>query len=458
VRRHAPTLSLALLAVVVRVPGVWRNPLSQDEVSSARILREPTFAGALHRVVRTESTPPLWYALGWLAHQVGTPIVEVRLLSVLCGGALTALVYVLGCAVLRPRFAAVAAAFVAVGFQPVYHGSELRAYELLALVATGLCALLLRTLARPSRATDAALGATVWAGLLTHYFFAYALAAAIAWTWLDPAARAVRKRITVAVVAGGALAAPWLPAFLSQYHHDRFWWIGGVDPRVVVATPLRLFAPTGSASIGLAVVVFAVAAFGAVQLVRASAAGRLVAVLAFAPILAAGAAWAAGERSYTVRNLIETAPFLALAGAAALAAVRVPVARAVLAAAVVAAVAAVGLTRSAMPSPPYQGLARALVAQGWRPSDPIAVHGNFFKFRAPLEWYLPHAPSLGVSLATRHACRVVFVIEGPHGGYRVHRMYDVRAGELAHATLLASTRRPPNCVHLSTNPRLEPLA
>jgi hypothetical protein len=181
-------------------------------------------------------------------------------------------------------------------------------------------------------------------------------------------------------------------------------------------------------------------------------------VLAFVPILAAGTAWAAGERSYTVRNLIETAPFLALAGAAALAAVRVRVARAAFAAAVVATVAAVGLTRSATPFPPFQSLARALVAQGWRPSDPIAVHGNFFRFRAPLEWYLPDAPLLGVSHTTERACRVVFVIDGPRGGYRVHRLYDVRAGELANATLLASTHRPPSCVRLSTNPRLEPLA
>jgi hypothetical protein len=159
-----------------------------------------------------------------------------------------------------------------------------------------------------------------------------------------------------------------------------------------------------------------------------------------------------------VRNLIETAPFLALAGAAALAAVRVPIARAVLAAAVVVTVAAVGLTRSAARFPPYQSLARSLVAQGWRPSDPIAVHGNFFKFRAPLEWYLPDAPLLDVSHATRHACRVVFVIDGPDGGYRVRRLYDVHAGELANATLLASTHRPPACVRLSTDPRLEPLA
>jgi len=47
-RRNAPAAGLALLAAAVRLPGVWHNALSQDEVASARILQEPTFLGAVH--------------------------------------------------------------------------------------------------------------------------------------------------------------------------------------------------------------------------------------------------------------------------------------------------------------------------------------------------------------------------------------------------------------------------
>jgi hypothetical protein len=67
------TWAVALLAVAVRLPGVFTQALWQDEVASARIITEPTLPRLLAHVARTESTPPLWYTLGWLAHQAGMP-------------------------------------------------------------------------------------------------------------------------------------------------------------------------------------------------------------------------------------------------------------------------------------------------------------------------------------------------------------------------------------------------
>ena len=66
--------AVALLAIAVRLPGISTQALWQDEVASARIITEPTLPRLLARVARTESTPPLWYALGWLAHRAGTPV------------------------------------------------------------------------------------------------------------------------------------------------------------------------------------------------------------------------------------------------------------------------------------------------------------------------------------------------------------------------------------------------
>jgi 4-amino-4-deoxy-L-arabinose transferase-like glycosyltransferase len=455
-RRVAVPATLAALAAGLRLPGVWQNALSQDEVASARILREATVPGMLHHVVRTESTPPLWYTLGWLAHHAGVPIVEVRLLSVLFGALLAALVYELARTVVRPALAAVAGALVAVGYQPVYHGSELRSYELLALLATLLCFLVLRHAEQPSRRLELALGATVWAGLLTHYFFVYSVVGVLAWLWLDPGARAVRRRATVAIGAAGICAAPWFPAFLVQYGHDRFWWIGAFKPRVVLKTPARLFVPYAGGTLTLSIVVLLLAAAGAIVLARSSR-GRLVALLALLPTAIAGTAWAAGERTYAVRNLIETAPFLAVAFAAPLAFVRRRAAIAAVAAAAVAAVAVVVVRQSSVPLPPFQRIAKALVAEGWRPSDPVAVFGNVFSYRAPLEWYLPRQPLLDVSHPTGHACSSLFLVRRRGDDFSVRRLRDVRP-DLRHATLLASMRTPPACVRLSTNPRLEPLA
>jgi hypothetical protein len=441
----------------VRLPGVWHNALSQDEVASARILGEPHFVGMLHHVVRTESTPPLWYTLGWLTHHLGVPVVDVRLLSVLFGGVLAALVYLVGRTVVRPSLAALAGALVAVGYEPVYHGSELRSYELLALLATVLCLVVLRFVDRPSPRLGVALGATVWAGLLTHYFFVYSVAAVLAWLWLDPAARSVRRRATVAIGVGGLLAAPWLPAFVAQYGHDRFWWIGGFKPRVVAVTPLRMFVPYAGQTLALAGAVLAVLAVGAVLLAR-SHRGRLVALLAILPTAVAAAAWAGGERTYAVRNLIETAPFVAVTLTAPLAAVRRRATIAAVAATAVTAGAVVAVTPATVPIPPYQRIARALVAEGWRPSDPVAVYGNFFSYRAPLEWYLPRQPLLDVSSLTSRACAAVFVVRRRGDDFQVEKLAHVRAVELRHATVLAALHAPPRCVRLSTNPRLEPLA
>lgn len=448
-------LGVAAIAIAVRLPNVWRAALTQDEVFSARILREPTVPGAVRHVIRTESTPPLWYLLGWIVHHIGVPVVDVRLLSVVFGGALAAVVLALASEILPRGYAFVAALLVALAYEPLAHGSELRSYELLALLAAVLGLLLVRSLRAPSRRLDIAVGVTVWAGLLTHYFFVFSVAAAVAWLWLDPQARPLRRRATLAIVAAGAAAAPWLPAFVAQFRHDRYWWIPRFSARVVLVTPLRVFAPLGVRHLAVGVVVLAVAATGGWFLARRSPAGRAVVMLAGAPIVLAAGLWAGGLRIYAVRNLIETAPFVVIAVAAALSSLRRAAVPATVAS--VAAAGAVCLTVAASQPPQYQAIARALVAAGWRPSDPIAVFGNFFSFRAPLEWYLPHDPLLDVSSATRADCPAVFVVSPARNGtFDVDRMTGVPA-RVRHATLLASMRGA-SCVRLSHNPRLVPLS
>jgi hypothetical protein len=451
-RRNTLLAAIMSLAVAVRLVNVWRAGLSQDEVASARILREPTFAGALHRVVRTESTPPLWYSLGWLVHRAYVPIVDVRLLSVAYGAALAGLTFVLASRVLGPIPAATSGFFAALAYEPVAHGAELRAYEQLALLAAALAYVLLR---EPSRSTDIALAITVWAGLLTHYFFVFSLLTAVAWLWLDRRAAERRRRSTYAIAFGAVAAAPWLPGFLTQYRHDRFWWIGRFSLRVVAVTPLRVFAPLGVRHMAVASAVLAVVAVGAWSLARRSSAGTLLAALAILPIVFAAAAWAGDMRIYAVRNLIETAPFVAIAAAAALARIRQ---RAVLpaVAAAVAAVAGISVATLAPRPTPFETIAHALVADGWRPRDPIAVYGNFFVFRAPLEWHLPRGPLLDVAEPTRRACPAVFVVKGSGDGtFDVDRLAH-RAPHVRRATLLATPGA--ICVHASRNPRLLPLS
>jgi hypothetical protein len=456
-------LTVALVAAAVRLPGVFTQAFWQDEVASARIIDEPTFQGMLAHVARTESTPPLWYALGWLLRQAGTPMQDVRLLSVAAGALLAVLVVDLARRFVPLPFAALAGLFVALGGELVDHGQELRAYELLALLSVVFARCLLAEVEAPSRRRALALGATVAAGGLTHYFFAFSVIAALAWLWLDRDVRAVRRRATAAILIGGSVAAAWGPVMLTQFHQGRFWWIGSFRLRTVVAVPTRLFTYAYSnttAGIAVSVVGVALVAAGCARLSRGSAAGRLVAVLALAPVAEAALVWAGGTRVFALRNLIGIAPFVAIAAVAALAAVPRP------AAVPTWAAAAALLVLPFMPfaggvrggTPPYDAMARALVAKGWTPSKPVAVFGDFYYYRAPLEWYLPHRPVLDASRLTTQVCKLLFVVRGDDV-QRVRLTVPIGSARgLRGATILVNPAAAPSCVRPIRTGRLAALS
>jgi 4-amino-4-deoxy-L-arabinose transferase-like glycosyltransferase len=470
---------VACVAAAVRLPGTFSQALSQDEVASARILREPGVLSMLGRVARTESTPPLWYSLAWAIHRAGASIVDVRLLSVLAGAGVAGCVVAAGRRVLPLSAAVLAGLLVAVGGELVAHGHELRSYELLALLTAVFALLLLRELAEPRRRTEIALGIVVALGGLTHYFFAFAAAAALAWLWLDPGATRIRRRASAAIAAGGLVAASWSPVMLAQFHRDRFWWIGAFRLRPVLAVPLRLFTTAYSgqtAGLLLSLLFLTAAGLGCVRLARVGPSGRLVSALAFGPLVVAAALWGAGFEIFALRNLIEVGPAVAIAVAAAVASIPVRGGVAV-GLALVSALTVSLLRQEGAGSPPFATIAHALVQEGWRPSDPVAVLGNLFVFRAPLEWYLPHASVLDAGRPMRRVCRTVFVVaprrtgelamgrvtdQDPAGRYVVSRLaLSVPLGAeriFHHATILVDGAHPSRCVRAIRTGRLAPIA
>jgi hypothetical protein len=455
-------LVVALIATAVRLPGVYTQAFWQDEVASARILDEPTFNGMVTHVARTESTPPLWYALGWLLRQAGTPLQDVRLLSVAAGALLAALVVDVARRAVPLPFAALAGLFVAFGGELVGHGQELRSYELLALLSLLFARCLLEEIEAPSRRRELALGAAVATGGLTHYFFAFSVLAALAWLWLDRDVRAVRRRATTAIGAGGLVASLWAPVMLRQIHQGRYWWIGSFRLRSVIAVPARLFTYAYANSTGglvLSLAVLLLVAVGAARLARASATGRLVAALALGPLAEAATVWAGGVRIFALRNLIGIAPFVAVVAVAGLAAV--PRRAAVTVGVAAAALLVLPFTPFAAArggTPPYNAMARQLVAEGWKPSEPVAVFGNFYLYRAPLEWYLPHRPVLDASRLSSRVCRTLFVVRGDDV-QRVHLTIAIRADRaLRGATILVDPASAPTCVRPIVSGRLAALS
>jgi hypothetical protein len=436
------------LALGVRLLGIGSQSLWEDEVASARIIGEPTLVQMLGRVVHTESTPPFWYVGEWLLHQAGMPILDGRLVSALLGGLLTVLVVLLARRFLSFPLALAAGGLVGLGEEFVRHGSELRAYELLATLSVVFALCLLKCLAGPTRWRETALAAAVAAGGLTHFFFEFSAIAAGAWLLIDPAVRSVRRQTVAAIVVGSAIAASWLPLMLIQYHPGRFWWIGPFRLRPVMAVPLRFFTyaysqPVLGPALSLVAVVLVVC--GGIRLARRSAAGRLVFVLALAPVAEAAFVWALGMPIFDRRNLIGVGAFVAVAGLAALEALPPPAGR--VGAALLVTLVGVSLAVHGFRwIPPYREMALTLVRDGWNGAHPIAVFGDPHRYLSPLEWYLPGKPRLGLVPFGDTGCSSVFVLRPSGRVVREHgSVLTRRAPTLRGARYLAVTSKLARC-------------
>ena len=223
------------LAAAACLPGALRFALWQDEVASARVIAAPQPVALLRHVAHSESTPPLWYALAWLVHRCGVGIVDVRLLSVAAAALLASMTAVAARRIVRWPSALLAGAAVALGYQFDFHGRELRAYELAALLTVALAIAAARG--------GIVLAAVVAAGSLTHYFFLFSVVAVVFWRprlWrpvvvgLIPLALGAGAGYLLGVSAVGYLVMGLVVAvggFLSGFEHRDGW--GGADRGLV---------------------------------------------------------------------------------------------------------------------------------------------------------------------------------------------------------------------------------
>jgi uncharacterized membrane protein len=403
----------ACLAFGVRVDGALHYAFWQDEVTSARIILERTPVGVLHHVARTESTPPLFYVVGWLVHRLGVPVQDVRVVSALAGALLAGATVLLARRVVPLWASALAGLAVALGYEFVFHGRELRAYELHALLTVALALATLSFVDRPGRRTAIVLALVTAAGALTNYFFLLSVAAVLLWAWTQPGLRPVRRRFTVAIGVGLIPFAAWTPVLAFQYRHHRFSFIGPFRLHDVVTSYWSVFARaeprTSVLHTAAPLIVSAAVLAGCAALARRSEVGRLCALLAVLPVLVSALVWLAGPRIFDTRNLVGAGPFAAIAVAALF--TLLPRPAGIAAACAGAALVVFGFVLGERQTPiAYDRIAHALVSKGWQPSDPILLRGNFYAFRSPLEWYLPQQPALTLGLPRGVACPRLFVI------------------------------------------------
>jgi len=218
-----------LLAFALRVATLGLQSLDGDEGFTAQIARR-SFGDAMSQIPRTESTPPLYYALVWLWTKVfGTSEWGLRSLSALAGVAAVPVVYAIGAALKSPRVGLVAAAFAAVSPLLVWYSQEARAYMLFMLLTSVAFLFLLR-----GRVWLWALASA--AALATHYFAAAVIAPMALWMLWRRVPRA-RGAIGAVTLAGLAL----LPLLLYQNEHVTRTWADGLTVKDEVASTSQSF-------------------------------------------------------------------------------------------------------------------------------------------------------------------------------------------------------------------------
>ena len=414
-------IALVIAGLVARAVPAWREPLWLDEVVSARIITQPTIGKSVSQVRKTESSPPGWHLANWVLWRLtGKPsrLQWLRFLSVLFGGALTVLVVLYGRRVGLSRLGAlVAGALAALGPNAVAHGAELRPYAALALLALVFAIVLERAAQRPTWPRLVELATVVLLGSYTHYFFLLSLATGIGWAVVR-LPKDVQLRILGAVGVGLIPFLVWLPSFRYQYDHNLYAYNGPFNLRAVAYSYARIVGLVGQAGAvnALIRILFALLVLAGALLLRRRRQSELAALLTLVPVGLTALVWLLGPHIFNERNLLVALPFAAVSVGRVVGQVPRPATAVVLVA--LSAVVAVSLWdwevdygRSS-----YNGIAKALVAAGWRASDQIVQFGpSPLGLSQPVGWYLPGHPRL--TRARARACGPLFGLsyDGPAG-------------------------------------------
>lgn len=192
--------ALVLRLTIAPVPSYW-----VDEAFTVRLLSDD-FGGLLDRLVETESTPPLYYALAWAwAQAMGLGELGLRSLSALAGAATVGLAWGLGRWLAGPRAALAAGALAAVNPFLIWFSTEARAYALATALTTAALLVLVRTLDRREGRRLAAWAALAAAALATHYATAFVIGAQAAILLRRRGGRAAWTAVAAVTAVGVAL-------------------------------------------------------------------------------------------------------------------------------------------------------------------------------------------------------------------------------------------------------------
>jgi 4-amino-4-deoxy-L-arabinose transferase-like glycosyltransferase len=231
------TLAVAV-AAALRLPFLDHQSLWLDEIYTRDILGEPSFASLWHHIRATESTPPLFYVIGWVLG--GRSAAAMRLIPALALIAAVPVGYLAFRRLVGQRAALVTAAILAVSPILVSYSMDARSYGLLVLTALVSVWAVSELLASGSRRWLA-----IWAGssiacVWTHYFGAFVVGAEV----LVLLVALPRSRVQTACwsVLIAVCAIPLVPLATSQSGDQRAEFIAGVPLSSRLSGAVREFA------------------------------------------------------------------------------------------------------------------------------------------------------------------------------------------------------------------------
>ncbi len=306
-----------VLAAGLRLPFLDHQSLWLDEIYTRSILGESSLAGLWRHIEATESTPPLYYLLGWLLQ--ARSAMAMRLIPAL---ALTATVpagYLAFRRLIGSPAALAAAATLAVNPMLVTYSTDARGYGLFVLSALlsvwGFSAVLEHGSLRRFAPWLVACVACIW----THYFGVFIVGAEVV-VLLAIRPRARWRTVGFTALLGVCLI-PLIPLLLGQTGNERAGFIAAMPLNTRFTETVRQFAMganvprTWLEAAGLAVFCLSLAAgiwMAARSRGRSRALLALAAIAFTAPLLLSVLHI---EDRFYARNMIATLP-LAVALAA----------------------------------------------------------------------------------------------------------------------------------------------
>jgi mannosyltransferase len=233
-----PLAAATLLAAALRLPFLAHQSLWLDEVYTREIVREASLSDLWNHIEATESTPPLFYVLEWLAHARST--VALRLLPAVALIGAVPVAYLAFRRLVGGRAALAGAAILAVNPMLVFYSTDARGYGLFvlsALLSVWAFSMLLEDASRRRFGLWAlACVVCVW----THYFGIFVVAAEVVTLLV------VRPRLRLATVGWTALLGvcllPLVPLVTSQSGDERAGFIAGIPLARRVSETVRQIA------------------------------------------------------------------------------------------------------------------------------------------------------------------------------------------------------------------------